>query len=177
MRFKTIAGAILAIAIATPATSAPVAVDVTFGSYKASIYGLDDSITTYQTASSFELVTPSDTYSCCTNSLTPNLILLDATGGISISIGHHPVNTQGMAKGAAGWLLAFFNMTYTSSMALYSLVEQTPTGPAITITNNTTTATASVRQLTTVPLPAGGVLLVTALAGAAALNRRRKNTI
>jgi len=172
MTIKTLAAAALAITVAAPASAVPIELDLTFDSVTVTFFGLDDETAGPQAATSFLFVGALDDYSAGDTSLSSNVFSFG--NGSLATIG---IATDGSFVQGLNFVGALIQLICDGSASVVSCLSQEFDNPQNTNFIRFGPASVEIRPLLApVPLPAGGLLLLSALAGAAALKRRKKRS-
>ncbi|MCE8516298.1 VPLPA-CTERM sorting domain-containing protein [Ruegeria pomeroyi] len=171
MKHKTLlAAAAFAIAIAAPLSAAPIKLVLSFDGVTASFFGLDDGVTGSQSATSWSFAGVLDTYGG-TSSITNEFVFSSGNLVYVDFYSNAPVPGTNLGVNFLETIDCF-----SSLLDCYSQEFTTPTSSQSSIFFRTGTATVTTTPITPIPLPAGGVLLLSALAGAALLKRPKKGT-
>ncbi|MEP3637994.1 MAG: VPLPA-CTERM sorting domain-containing protein [Paracoccaceae bacterium] len=169
MTMKTIfAAAAFALAMAAPAVAVPINLDFSFGAVSGKFFGLDDEVVGTQSATSFDFNGAFDVYS----GLIPDVIAINSfefTDG-DLTFADFSEDPFALGNNGTGFLdsLSFFNL------AGEILGSASETDLVFNSIGSTGTATFTATPVSSVPLPAGGLFLLTGLAGVAAVKRRKK---
>jgi hypothetical protein len=177
MTFKTLAtAACIAFSSATASYAAPINLDFTVGGVSGTFYGLDDAIFSSQSATSFDLTTPNSIWTGVSTSgaifnyfefWTDGLSDFDFLIRDQVSVVYSPsyLELNEFEVVNSGW------RTYGPFLgAAEGGATLTRWGYGIAYENFT------ISPISPVPLPAGGLLLLSGLAGVVALKRRKKRT-
>jgi hypothetical protein len=177
MTFKTLAtAACIALSSATASLAAPINLDFTVGGVSGTFYGLDDAIFTTQSVSSFDLTTPAYVWTGVSSLFALNNSFVFSLSGL-VSFDFVQNNGKLDVTGTA-----FLNelLVDSSEGTLDYVVERKNVsfivGLPLYFTETITTANFTTTPISPVPLPAGGLLLLSGLAGVVALKRRKKRT-
>ena len=179
MTFKTLAtAACIAFSSATASSAAPINLDFTVGGVSGTFYGLDDEIGGYQSASSFDLTTPIAIWT----GLSASEAIYNRFGFSQFGLIYfdfYIVPNELDDTEVLGYLVDFsvtqlFNDPAVSRFLSYFVF----TGDDTIDDFRQTVAVANftISPISPVPLPAGGLLLLSGLAGVVALKRRKKRT-
>ncbi len=161
---------IVALALAaSAANAAPVALDFEFDGVSGSLFGLDNSITSEQSATSYDFFGFLGTYENITNGFTENRITFNAFGELSAIdfVAGPPV-----PFGPPGVYLTSLNLQTGSASSIE--VSTSLFGFDDFSVPRNGAANYAVSETSQVPLPAGGLLLLTGLAAAGGLGYRKE---
>lgn len=169
MKYKTLAAAAVAALLAAPVGAAPIDLKLSFDGAEVTFFGLDNADTTSQKATGYSFI---GTHSyqvqigSFENSVNPNSFTFSDVGQLqTVDIFSDPTAESNDQLGMLFELSC--KTTFCSAIEVNNEPPETFFwGGGITV--------GPLPTVTPVPLPAGGVLLMTALAGFAALKRRKK---
>jgi hypothetical protein len=165
----------LALSAAAPATAAPIALDFEFGGVSGTLYGLDDAVAGPQQVTSYDFFGVFDTYSdvsSSSGSILSNEVVFQGGVIFSVSFDHLPFFQFGDANFG---VLDEIDLDYSAGQSSIGYAREFDT--AIGLASDVAAPVIwSQRQISAVPLPAGGLLLLTGLARLAAAHRRKKRT-
>jgi hypothetical protein len=176
MAFKTLAtAACIALSSATASYAAPINLDFTVGGVSATFYGLDDAIFTTQKATSFDLFAPIANWTDVDSStFVANSFVFSLSGLKSFEFfSGFPVAITDVSGGVKLTVVDLLSDPFESYFRYSVAVDGGRGGSAdlaISLENFT------IDPISPVPLPAGGLLLLSGLAGVVALKRRKKRT-
>lgn len=170
MNLKTFAAAsCLSMAMATSAIAAPITLDFAFGGTTGTFYGLDDD-DGIVSASSYDLSFSSlgggsfDFTNVSTTQAISNAFQF--SGGALLDVDYSEGGAITSDDGAAGLIKLIVGL----NVADVSLLD-TSTPAFVGVSSN---PVFTINPVAAVPLPAGGLLLLSAVGGVAALKRRKK---
>jgi hypothetical protein len=178
MTFKTLAtAACIALSSATASLAAPINLDFTVGGVSGTFYGLDDEIFFYsQAASSFDLTTPNSIWTgvSTTGAYFNNFVFLSSGLGSFDFL----ISDQGIVDYSTTYLeLVAFDVYDLDRGEGRQYLEVAEGGEEYTVWGyDVALENFTISPISPVPSPAGGLLLLSGLAGVVALKRRKKRT-
>lgn len=182
MKLTTLAAAAVAFLSAAPAGAARIDLELEFSTVKVTFFGLDDAVTTPQPAKAYEFVGIGDTYNVALLSpLRFNEFVFDSSGLSSVSFddvtsrfGPNRRDVSLATLSCVTFEVTFQSGNHCTFVEVFNVFDST--GQVINTGEffGSGTSTATILPPSPIPLPAGGILLLTGLAGVAALKRRRK---
>jgi hypothetical protein len=171
MTFKTLAtAACIALSSATASLAAPINLDFTFGAATGTFYGLNDEDGSSQ-ATSFDLAIGSDFWTAVSTSGGGTNVFTFLAGVLtSVNFDKLPVISSNSSPD-----VILYDIFFSTNDGQNSWIEY---GEFAIDSSNEGTEQVSytISPLSPVPLPAGGFLLLSGLAGVVALKRRKKRT-
>jgi hypothetical protein len=180
MTFKTLAtAACIALSSATASLAAPINLDFTVGDVSGTFYGLDDAIfsPTPQSATSFDLFTPIATWTGVnSSSFGDNSFVFSKSGLLSYNFySRFPANILDDTFSVLLLSIDVLNDP-AGGYPYFTALTGDGEGSNVAYDQEISFANFTISPISPVPLPAGGLLLLSGLAGVAALKRRKKRT-
>ncbi|MEM6374208.1 MAG: hypothetical protein AAF727_15740 [Pseudomonadota bacterium] len=173
MTFKSCAAALCLTCLgATAALAVPVDVTFSFDGVSGTITGFDDATAGLQFASSVTFDGALDSYSFAQPNVNGQAMAVFENGALSLLGLFRPFS--GTLSSTDPTLLGLsVSFSTAQTVATGNAQELAPLNTGISVTTSDGALSVAVTAVPAVPLPAGGILLVTGLFGAAALGRRR----